>query len=138
MAEKFLLEIVAPSGVVLSKEVEETTAPGVEGEFGVLRGHVEFLTALKPGPVSYRVEGALRRLAVGRGFAEVGPEKTSIMVESAEPAENINAEEVRAQLKKLEEALKGLKEEDPDYRRLAEEMELVAAKAEACGRAKPP
>jgi len=54
MAEKLRLEIVSPERQLLSAEVDEIVAPGVEGEFGVLPGHTAFLTALKMGELIYK------------------------------------------------------------------------------------
>ena len=56
---KIMLEIVTPERVVVSEEVEEVVLPGIEGEFGVLEGHIPFLTALKVGertPVGWVTE----------------------------------------------------------------------------------
>lgn len=131
MAEKFLLDIVTPSGVVLLKEVEEVTAPGEKGEFGVLRGHADFLTTLTPGVVKYKSEGAVVRFAIGNGFAEVTAERTNILVDTAFPAESINATEVKDEIKDVEEALKALKEDDPEYAKLSDKRELLLAKLKA-------
>ncbi|MEO7111812.1 MAG: ATP synthase F1 subunit epsilon [Polyangiaceae bacterium] len=67
------LEIVTPKGRALKKTVEEVRAPSVEGEFGVLPGHLPLLAALRTGIVTYREGTAEHRVAVGTGFAEVGP-----------------------------------------------------------------
>src|SRR5665213_3996312 len=69
------LEIVTPKGRALKKSVEEMRAPSVEGEFGVLPGHLPLLAALRTGIVTYREAGADHKCAVGTGFAEVGPVK---------------------------------------------------------------
>ena len=131
MAEKFLLDIVTPSGVVLLKEVEEVTAPGEQGEFGVLRGHADFLTTLKPGVVKYKAEGASVRFAIGNGFAEVTAERTNILVDAAFPAESIDASGVKDELKDVEEAMKALKEDDPGYGKLSDKKAILLAKLEA-------
>lgn len=131
MAEKFLLDIVTPSGVVLLKEVEEVTAPGENGEFGVLKGHADFLTTLKPGVVKYKADGASVRFAIGNGFAEVTADRTNILVDNAFPAESINATEVKDEIKDVEETLKGIKEDDPEYGKLSDKRELLLAKLKA-------
>lgn len=131
MAEKFLLDIVTPSGVVLLKEVEEVTAPGENGEFGVLRGHADFLTTLTPGVVKYKSEGAVVRFAIGNGFAEVTADRTNILVDTAFPAQSINATEVKDEIKDVEETLKALKEDDPEYAKLSDKRELLRAKLKA-------
>ena len=131
MAEKFLLDIVTPSGAALSKEVEEVTAPGVEGEFGVLKGHTNFLTILKPGVVSYKADGAVVRFAIAKGFAEVTSDRANILVDAAFLAQSINAPEVKDEIKDVEEAMKGLKEDDPEYGKLSDKRALLLAKLEA-------
>lgn len=65
------LDVVTPKGRLLSEEVEEVTAPGVLGEFGVLPGHIPFLTGLKPGVLRWRSGSGEGKLAVGPGFVEV-------------------------------------------------------------------
>lgn len=65
-------ELVTPSGSVLDREVDEVLIPGVDGEFGVLPGHIPFLAAIQPGVVTFRANARVETVAVGRGFAEVG------------------------------------------------------------------
>jgi F0F1-type ATP synthase epsilon subunit len=73
--DKILLEIVTPKGRALSVSADEVTAPSVDGEFGVLPGHLPLLAALRTGLVTYRVGGETKKCAVGPGFAEAGPDK---------------------------------------------------------------
>lgn len=65
------LAVVTPQGQVLDREVDEVTAPGAEGEFGVLPGHVAFLSALRPGVLRWRKGGERGEIAVGAGYVEV-------------------------------------------------------------------
>ena len=65
MADTFLLEIVTPTQLVLSKQVEEMTAPGSEGEFGVLTGHAPLLTILKPGKLNYKIGKDITHIIIG-------------------------------------------------------------------------
>lgn len=82
------LEIVTPKGRALDIVVDEVTSPSVNGEFGLLPGHLPLLAALRAGIVSYRVGGATERVAVGQGFAEAGPHKLLILTDQfAERAE---------------------------------------------------
>lgn len=82
MADSFLLEIVTPTQVVLSEQVDEMTAPGGEGEFGVLAGHALLLAALKPGELRYKIGKDTKRFIIGLGYAEVGPAKVTILTET--------------------------------------------------------
>ncbi|MBI3606523.1 MAG: ATP synthase F1 subunit epsilon [Nitrospirae bacterium] len=70
-AGKLLLEVVTPEDLILSEEVDEVTAEGVEGDFGVLPGHINFLTALRPGALAYRIGTSTTRIEIRGGIAEV-------------------------------------------------------------------
>ena len=84
MAEKLMLEVVTPERAVVSEEVQIVVAPGSEGEFGVLKGHTTFLTSLQSGLLRYKtVSGTEKSLRVEGGFAEVLPDKVTILAESA-------------------------------------------------------
>lgn len=128
MADTFLLEIVTPQRKLLSREVDEVTAPGQDGEFGVLAGHTPFLTVLKPGEILYRKGGETGLLAVGRGYAEVLPDKTTILVDAAQTDAEIDIEAARAELARAEDALKNLTQEAPEYAAALDKAELAQAK----------
>ena len=68
MADTFTLEIVSPTQVLFSGEVETVTAPAIKGEFGVLQGHTEYLTILSPGEVKYTVKGSVVSMVVSSGY----------------------------------------------------------------------
>ena len=136
MADTFELEIVTPTGPVLSAEVETVVAPGTAGEFGVLKGHSLFMTPLDIGRVSYVVEGRTELLAVGRGFAEVLPHKTTILVETAVKAADLDTEEAKKELAASEEALSALAEDDAAYSDAADALELARAKVQVAEEAK--
>lgn len=115
MKGKILLEVVTPQRMVLSEEVDEVTAPGVEGEFGVLPGHIPFMTALKIGEIMYR-QGSLKRyMAVTWGFAEVLPDKVTIMSETAQLADEIDIARAMAEKERAEAQLRRMGVADKDY-----------------------
>jgi len=128
MADNFLLEIVTPYRKLLSKEVDELTAPGAEGEFGVLSGHTPFLTVLKAGELSFKKGGEHGYIAVSKGYAEVLPDKTTILVDSAEFAEEINLEAAKELLAKSEDALKNLDPDSPEYAAAQASLDLAEAR----------
>jgi F-type H+-transporting ATPase subunit epsilon len=103
------VEVVTPHGTALESEVDEVTAPGVRGEFGVLPGHTPFVSALKAGVLSYRAKGGKRGvLAVGPGFAEVsGRDRIVILTQQAKPADQVD---VAAAQRELDDADRQLKE----------------------------
>ncbi|MFQ5804226.1 MAG: F0F1 ATP synthase subunit epsilon [Candidatus Methylomirabilales bacterium] len=86
-----LVEVVTPTRMVVREEVEEVMAPGAEGYFGVMGGHLPFMSTLKVGELAYRKNGRWRFLAVSWGYAEVRPETVIVLAEAAEKAEEIDA-----------------------------------------------
>ena len=123
MDKSFLLEIVTPYGLVVSSKVEEVYIPGSQGDFGVLPGHAPLLTSLRIGELHYKQDKEVHFLAVNRGFAEVTPGRTTILVDTAEPAEGIDVERARAAKARAEERLKTLSPKDPDYQAGLEALE---------------
>ena len=96
MADKFRLDVVTPTRLLLSEDAEEVSAPGIEGEFGVLPGHTPFLTALGVGELMVRQGATVKYLAMCRGFAEVGHDKVTILAEEAEFPHEIDVREAEA------------------------------------------
>src|SRR5437870_4380980 len=105
MAGKLLLEVVTPEHLLLSQEVDEVIAPGVEGEFGVLPGHAHFLTTLKVGELRYRTGDTTHFMAVLWGYAEVTPAKVTVLAEVAEKAEDIDVERAQGAVEAAERRL---------------------------------
>jgi F-type H+-transporting ATPase subunit epsilon len=108
VAEKIELEIVTPKGLKLRASVDEVTAPSVEGEFGVLPGHLPLLAAVRAGIVTYRAGSETKRCAVGPGFAEAGPEKLLILTDEFTEREGIDPVVVRKELGEVEQQLQKL------------------------------
>ena len=91
MAKELFLEVVTPQNAIVSEEVQIVVAPGSEGEFGALKGHTTFLTSLKVGTLRYKdADGKERYLFINGGFAEVLPNKVTILAESAERRQDID------------------------------------------------
>jgi len=127
MAEgKLLLEIVTPQGLVFSEEVDEVTASGSEGEFGILPGHVPFVTTLKIGILSCKAGNDSKFFFVNWGYAEAGAEKVLILADSAEMSEEIDFERAKAAMKRAEERLK--KAEDIDFHRAETALERAVTR----------
>ncbi len=115
MKGKILFEVVTPQRMVLSEQVDEVTAPGVEGEFGVLPGHIPFMTSLKIGEIMYR-QGSLKRyMAVTWGFAEVLSDKVTILSETAQLADEIDIARAMAEKERAEAQLRRMGVADKDY-----------------------
>ncbi len=115
MDKNFVLEVVTPYGLVVKSRVEEAYIPGSQGDFGVLPGHIPFLSSLRIGELHYRREKEVQFLAINRGFAEVTPAKTTILADTAEAAGEIDIERARAAQTRAEERLKTLSKDDPAF-----------------------
>lgn len=127
MAEgKLLLEIVTPQGLVFSEEVDEVTAAGSEGEFGVLPGHVPFVTTLKIGMLTCKTGNENKFFFVNWGYAEIGPEKVLVLADSAERSEEIDVERAKAAMKRAEERMK--KAEEIDFHRAEAALERAVTR----------
>jgi F-type H+-transporting ATPase subunit epsilon len=115
MAETLHLRVVTPERLLLDEDVDDVTAPGAEGEFGVLPNHTTFLSSLQPGRLMYKRSGQTHAMAVSGGFAEVVNNTMTVLTDSAELAGEINVERARRALQRAEEALKTLSPPDPAF-----------------------
>ena len=106
MADTFQLEIVTPAKLVIKDAAEEAQIPGLNGYLGILPGHAPLITELKVGEITYKSGGTVHTLAVAWGFAEVLPDKVTILAETCERPEEIDAERARKAKERAEERLK--------------------------------
>lgn len=115
----FQLEIVTPQRLIVSDEVTELMAPGSEGYFGVLPGHIPFMTTLKIGELTYWKGKDERHLSVTWGYAEVRGDKVIVLAETAERAEEIDAERAEQARQRAERRVRdwGAGEETIDFAR---------------------
>jgi F-type H+-transporting ATPase subunit epsilon len=103
------LSIVTPAApLVADLSVDQVVAPGREGEFGVLPLHEPFLAPLRPGVVRYRTGAEEVRVAISGGFAEVTPERVTILARTAEPPARIEREEAERRLSEARARLERL------------------------------
>jgi F-type H+-transporting ATPase subunit epsilon len=110
------LQIVTPDRLVVHEQVEEVQIPGSEGYFGVLPGHTPFLASLAVGEMWYRKGTEKTFLSLAFGFAEVLPDRVTILAQLAERADEIDVERAEAALKRAEDRLNRPKS-DIDYER---------------------
>ena len=94
------LDIVTAERLVSSEEVDWLVAPGVDGELGILPRHAPLLTALAPGEIRVVKDGEESFIAIGGGFMEVIGNKVTILADTAERADEIDAERAEAALSK--------------------------------------
>jgi F-type H+-transporting ATPase subunit epsilon len=114
-ATNLRLRIVTPERLLLDEEVDEVVAPGAAGEFGVLPEHITFLTALAPGRLVYRIGQQRHVVAIFGGYAEVVDNVMTVLADGAEPARQIDLEEVRRAHQAAESALSAMEATAPEY-----------------------
>jgi len=130
LPEKIHLEIVTPSRRVLVRDVDEVVLPGIEGSFGVLPGHAPMLAGLQCGVAEVRAGNEREILAIGAGIAEVGPDRVTVLAETAEKAVEIDSERARRKASEYQEQLKReLSETDIEVVRFKIEKHLARVSA---------
>jgi F-type H+-transporting ATPase subunit epsilon len=133
MAEELLLEIVTPEKLAFSGTIDEVTCPGSEGEFGVLRGHASLLSAIKFGELSYLKDGKRTSYAVNTGYAEVTGSKVTVLVETAERADQIDVERAKKAKESAEQKLAKYAKEDPEFERAKIALERAESRLKIAG-----
>ena len=133
-------ELATPSRMLVSADVDEVVAPGVEGYFGVLPGHAALLTTLGSGEVSYRTGKAEQYLLVAGGFAEVQPDRVIILAEVAEAPQEIDLARAERARQRAELRLSGRHpsgredEGEIDYNRALAALARALARIMVAGR----
>jgi len=112
MAETFQLEIVTPEKLVVRDSADEVQIPGRNGYIGVLPGHAPLITELGSGEISYRSNGQLHRFSMAWVFAEVLPDKVTVLAETVERADEIDISRAKQSLTKAGDLLKTAQSED--------------------------
>jgi F-type H+-transporting ATPase subunit epsilon len=105
LADTFQLEIVTPEKKVVETTAEEVQIPGKNGYLGILPGHAPLITELSVGEITFRENSTEQRLAVAWGFAEVLPNKVTILAETAERPSEIDVERARKAKDRAEQRL---------------------------------
>jgi F-type H+-transporting ATPase subunit epsilon len=111
------LEIVTPDRSIVNEQVDEVQLPGAEGYFGVLPGHTPFLTTLQVGELWYRVGQEKHYLAIAFGFAEVLPDRVTVLAQIAERAQEIDVARAEAARKRAEERIAQAPQAAHDFER---------------------
>ncbi len=107
------LEIVTPEARVYSDTIDTVVIPTVDGEVGILPGHIALLTQIEHGELRVTKNGVTQWLAVSGGFAEVEGDRVHVLAENAINEEKIDEHAVEAALKRAEEQLAAAKDIDP-------------------------
>jgi F-type H+-transporting ATPase subunit epsilon len=137
MADRLELDIVTPERRVLQAQAAEVTAPGTVGEFGVLPGHVPFVTSLKAGVLAYRDAegGPAHAFAVGSGLVEIAEDKVTVLVDRCEAAEDIDRAAAEAERDQAAARVKALQPNDPGMDEAVSALEMAEARVLAAAKA---
>jgi F-type H+-transporting ATPase subunit epsilon len=140
------LSVTTPRGAVVDTDIDEITAPGLVGEFGVLPGHVPLMAALKPGVLTYRTPAHTATFAVGEGFLQVTPttvgDKTTdrvlVLVDNALTATAVDLAVARKDLAEAEAEIMAWKREiDGTYQSLLVRRDWALARISAAAKQNP-
>jgi F-type H+-transporting ATPase subunit epsilon len=138
------LSLTTPKGALVDADVEEVTAPGELGEFGVLPGHVPLMSALKPGVLWYKTKDRTGVIAVGEGFLQVAPlphadpgrDRVLVLVDQAVRGANVDRAAAERDLAEADRALAAWKGElDGAYQTLVVRRQWAQARLDASARA---
>jgi len=132
MAETFQIEIVTPDKMVVRDVAEEAQIPAKNGYIGVLPGHAPLITELAIGEITYRSSGTTTHISVAWGFAEVLPDKVTILAESAERAEDIDLKRAQEAKRRAEERLSG-GHTDVDFARALNALQRAESRIQVAG-----
>lgn len=134
MAEKIKLEIVTPYSKVLDELVDEVTATGKDGEFGVLPGHAPFLSSLSIGELCYKCDGQVTHMALNWGYFEVLEDKIIVLVQTAERSDEIDLERAKAAQGRAEAKLKELSPDDKAFKVYEAALERAIIRIQVSGK----
>jgi F-type H+-transporting ATPase subunit epsilon len=128
------LQIVTPDRRIVQEQVDEVEVPGSEGYFGVLPGHTPMLAALGVGELWYRKGAEKTYLSIAAGFAEVLPDRVTILARLAERAEEIDLERAEAARKRAEDRLSTGPQSEVDYDRARAALTKAMTRLQVAGR----
>jgi len=127
MADTVQFELVAPEKLIFSDDVELVVVPGSEGDFGVLPGHANLISTVRPGIIEIHENGqAKERYFVAGGYAEVTAERCTVLSTEAMPVDSIDRGDAE---KRLEAAELDLRDADDDVARSRFEDAVGVARA---------
>jgi F-type H+-transporting ATPase subunit epsilon len=114
------LEIVSPEKLLLSRDVDMVVIPAGEGDIGVLEGHAPMIVTLRGGLVSlYQGDQVTDTLFVAGGFAEIAPDRCTVLAAEAMPTSEITQSEAETRLRDAEAAHAQVSADDPVEEELA-------------------
>jgi F-type H+-transporting ATPase subunit epsilon len=133
MAATVQFELVSPERLLRSEAVEMVVVPGGEGNFGVLPGHSLLISTVRPGLIEIFEGGRVReRIFVAGGFAEVNPERCTVLADEAVPLPDLNRAVLEGEARELEARLNAAPG-DQEREQCRRELAVIDAKLAALG-----
>jgi len=127
MSDKVEFELVSPEKLLVSEAVEMVVVPGAEGDFGVLAGHAATVSSIRPGVLAVFENGNVAsRIFISGGFAEVTPERCTVLADDAAPIGELDRAEIERAIPDLRDDVAAARS---DAEREAAEKALVIAEA---------
>lgn len=127
MSEKTEFELVSPERLLLSESVEMVVVPGAEGDFGVLAGHAATVSSIRPGVLAVFEGGNVTsRVFLSGGFAEVTPERCTVLADEAIALDDMNRDEIEKSIADLRDDANTARD---DREKAAAEKALAIAEA---------
>ena len=134
MADKIRLRVVTPSRLLLDEDVDEVTAHGELGEFGVLPNHIAFLSTLVAGELSYKQGAAKRTLVVSGGYAEVLNNVMTVLAPTAEFASEIDVSRAESAKARAEKAMAETDRDGPGFNLAEDAFHRALARLEVASK----
>ncbi|MEQ1577326.1 MAG: ATP synthase F1 subunit epsilon [Hyphomicrobium sp.] len=131
MAGTFKFELVSPERVLMSADAEQAMLPALEGDMTVFPSHAPVVITLRPGVLDISMVGSKSRIFVHSGFAEILPDRVTVLAEKAFDMADIDAAYIAAELKAAEEQLAAAVDDDAVFMasRAVEQLRLLGGKA---------
>ena len=125
--DKVNFELVSPERLLVSEAFDMVIVPGSEGDFGVLPGHTPLISTVRPGVIDIHDGGKVaHRVFVGGGFAEVTPDRCTVLAEDAAMIEDIDTADVD---RRIQDAELDLRDAESDSERTRAEARLTVLQA---------
>ncbi len=130
MADTIQLKVITPLKLVLDENVDELVAPGELGEFGILPGHVPFVSTLNPGELRYKQGSNEKVLIIDGGLADIKDDVVNILTDLAQSPSDIDIVAAQKEVESLEKELSDLEDNtDTDKTELQRKLKLAHVKA---------
>lgn len=118
---KLFLNVITPTKVVLSEEIDELTIPTVNGEISILPNHIDLLTKVTPGEMIIRKNNKTEPFAIAGGFLEISNNHINVLADLALHVDDIEVSKVEEAKQRAEKAMKE-KDREVEYEQLQDDI----------------